>query len=68
MVFRYTIPIFPEDVINRNGKEFKYAEKFFIWNKKVGFIDLTCFYTEKAKQSFNEYWNEVEKMFEYRGK
>lgn len=66
--FRYTIPLFEKDFINRNGKEYKYAEKFFIWNKKVGFVDLTCFYTDKAKQNFNEYWSEVEKMFEYREK
>lgn len=66
--FRYTIPLFTEDVINRNGKEYKYAEKFFIWNKEIGFIDLTCFYTDNAKSNFQKYWKDIEKMFQYQKK
>ena len=65
IVFRYTIPLFSEHFIQRNGKEYKYVEKIFIRKKDVGFVDLTCFYTDKAKKNFKKYWRDVEKMFEY---
>lgn len=67
-VFRYTIPLSSEDFMKENGKEYKYVEKFFIWNKEVGFVDLTCFYTDTAKDNFPKYWSEIEKMFEYQKK
>lgn len=65
LIFKYSIPLFSEDFINRNRKKYRYAEKLFIWDKRVGFIDFTCFYTDKAKKNFEKYWKEIENLLKY---
>lgn len=64
-VFRYTIPLLPQDYVNRNGKAYKYVEKLLIQRQGRGFVDFTCFYTDKAKKNFKKYWKEIENLLKY---
>ena len=64
-VFRYTVPLLPQDYVSRNGKEYRYVEKILVQHQGRGLVDFTCFYTDKARRNFEKYSKEIERLLRY---
>lgn len=61
-VIRFSLEFEPQD---RYKKKFKYMDALFLQKKGRGYINLDCFYTEKAKKRLDRYWRKIEGMLKY---
>jgi len=45
--------------------DYKYIDILFFQKKERGCISFFCFYTDKARGNFDQYWEKIEKAFYY---
>ena len=56
--FTFSLHLRPEDYYK---KDFKHVKILLIQRKGQGYAYITSFYTDKAKENFDEYWRRIEK-------
>ena len=60
--FTFSLHLRPEDYYK---KDFKHVKILLIQRKGQGYAYITSFYTDKAKENFDEYWRRIEKTLRF---